>query len=1415
MIQAAFQDGKLFLRMTVEGIFAPSVDETPTDLKNRYYYHWLVDTDNNPATGVSNTEYEGNLTGLSNPVGADLFIQIGWRNGAPDNVYAYDPLTQETLIVDYAWTAAGNSVEAAIPIAALNLAEGQTIGLSAFQEGASDGWSVDWIESAELTLSGVSRRFTVDGEFGDWQGADGGPIVLVVEDPSDLPDSSGDIRSISAAVKGENLILWMSVEGVPTPSEDETPEGKSNRYYYHWLLDTDNNPATGVSNSEYEGNQTGLNNPIGADIFVQVGWRNGDSDDIYAYNPLNQETLIADFEWARDGDTLRAVVPLTALGLNAGQTISVSAFQEGASDGWMVDWVESGELTITAATSDRPVASIDDPSDLLDSNGDIRNITASVENGLLQLSMTVEGTPVPSVEETPVDLKNRYYYHWLLDTDNNLATGVSNSEYEGNLTGLNSPIGADIFVQVGWSDGAPDDIYAYDPLTQEELIADFAWQRDGNTLYAQIPLDALGLNPGQTISVSAFQEGASDGWAVDWIESAELTISDSAPGVAAATVEDPVDLLDPSGDIRLIQFVVENGNLFLRMDVEGTFAQDPADTPVELKNRYYYHWLIDSDNNPATGVSNSEYEGNLTGLNRPIGADIFIQIGWRDGAPDDVYAYDPLTQEELIKDFEWAASGGTVEASIPLEALGLTLGQTISVSAFQEGASDGWAVDWIESVELTLNETSASGVILKTQIIANGYGVTLTIEDKESSTVDPSSVRIEVDGEPIAIEVTKDGAITTAFGRFPEWLASDSEHVLTYSYSLEGNLASVSAQDFPFTVNSYEIFKAENAVDSVNISETGFIANLSQVTSFQSGVLSLHNNNSDLAELQLAGELTDEFGQPLLNEAADDLVGWVIPSVNVSGVLNWYEDAPDPTGNFKETNGFDDDFIPRVPGWGGIGAEGIVDEILTYLELKAGYHTLALNTTGGFKASTGTAPADKFSAAVGEYNGSRGYSYEGDHYFDIIVEEDGFYPFRLLWFHSQFTKEGAQLEFFSVEGTEKVLINDTSNPNSIKAFQSATNARPYINRIHPIPGATNASEDSMVEIEIEAGDIGVVSGSIALSINGESVTPQVSENGGTISVSYDPQGLTLGETYEVGLSYDLDTDPPTTRSETFEFGVHTDAAVLSVDWATPVGTGSGSGFKARSAQSSSARENTTAAAEVQLAGNPDLFSGTATLPFINLSRDDFGQEGFFIDDTSMVASSLMSPDNSDNISMEFITYLELSAGPHTLGVNSDDGFRVTAGRLAEDNTIEVGVFEGGRGDSFDVQSLFDVIAPVDGVYAFRMIWYNGGGGASVELYSYDRETKTPTLVNDRAKPGSIKAYTSRTEEPTIPEPEPPAIPTISLTQNGGEILIEWVGNLQSASSVDGPWTDVSLNQSPLSISVSDTEGNHFYRSTSE
>jgi hypothetical protein len=734
------------------------------------------------------------------------------------------------------------------------------------------------------------------------------------------------------------------------------------------------------------------------------------------------------------------VIPLSDLKLTAGQSVGFSAFQEGASDGWSVDWVESDSLTLVGGAS-APVTSVDDPKDMADSSGDIKNISAHVEGDNLHLSMSVHGIAAPSVDDTPEGMKNRYYYHWLMDTDNDTATGFKNDAYEGNPTGLAKPIGVDLVVQFGWRDGKPNGLAAYDPLVGDDspLVVDFAFNVSGDTINAVIPLSDLKLTAGQSVGFSAFQEGASDGWSVDWVESDSLTLEGAKAEGGIASVDDPKDMADSSGDIKQIQALVENGNLYLRMSVYGIAAPSVDDTPEGMKNRYYYHWLFDTDNDTATGFKNDAYEGNPTGLAKPIGVDLVVQFGWRDGKPNGLAAYDPLVGDDspLVVDYTFATGGDSVEAVIPLSDLGLTLGQSVGFSAFQEGASDGWSVDWVESTVVTLSQDTKVDMTLETLFAGSAYGFEIQVMDDGDTKVDAASVSVSVDGASVEASVAQANGVTLITGQNPALLPEETAH--TVSLTLDAGGAAQS-KDFVFIVGKYTHLPEALNLGSAK-KESGFLVGVTQISSATTLLPSLHENKAELAEKQLAGKMLDPDYEdeevPYVNEAHEDAEEEFVVVYDTPDVINWFEQAPGEAGNFRAGLGFEDELFPFLPGWNEVH-DGVVIEIRAYLDLEAGSHKIGMNGEGGWKVSGGT---DASGILVGVYDNSEIEQvptyYPLDQYVDIVVTKAGLYPIRVLWFQSSHNKApGMQLELFTVKDRAKHLLNDPNDPLAIKAYRA-------------------------------------------------------------------------------------------------------------------------------------------------------------------------------------------------------------------------------------------------------------------------------------------------------------------------------------------------------------------------------------------
>lgn len=154
--------------------------------------------------------------------------------------------------------------------------------------------------------------------------------------------------------------------------------------------------------------------------------------------------------------------------------------------------------------------------------------------------------------------------------------------------------------------------------------------------------------------------------------------------------------------------------------------------------------------------------------------------------------------------------------------------------------------------------------------------------------------------------------------------------------------------------------------------------------------------------------------------------------------------------------------------------------------------------------------------------------------------------------------------------------------------------------------------------------------------------------------------------------------------------------------------------------------------------NPNLPT-TFTIPtVINLSKAAGDTKGDFTPDDQEPGTPGTNG-GTDNQAADALTYLSLPAGTITMGVNSDDGFKVTIGGatpLDVFGAVQVGAFDGGRGAA---DTMFTFTIQQAGLYAARLAWENGGGDSNVEWWTVKSDGKTKVLVNDVAN-GGIPAY---------------------------------------------------------------------------
>jgi hypothetical protein len=265
---------------------------------------------------------------------------------------------------------------------------------------------------------------------------------------------------------------------------------------------------------------------------------------------------------------------------------------------------------------------------------------------------------------------------------------------------------------------------------------------------------------------------------------------------------------------------------------------------------------------------------------------------------------------------------------------------------------------------------------------------------------------------------------------------------------------------------------------------------------------------------------------------------------------------------------------------------------------------------------------------------------------------------------------------------------------------------------------------------------------------------------------------------------------------------------LPTDTMLPLDSLAERGFKGRIIQNPGISTDNTVT-EMALAGllpQPN----TRDHEFIETGIINYDQEG---NNQGRIPGDVTFPGFSsgdhNNLAMEVLTYLELRAGVYRMGVNSDDGFRVTPATSVNDpnQSIVLGEFNGGRGAS---DTIFSFRVLQDGLYPFRLIWQEGAGGANLEWWILDLTQETTTYIPVNAN-DLIKAF--------LP-PVPPEAPELNIGLDGENIVISWDHMagfvLQSADSLTDPdWqnvtAEVTVEGGVASVSIASTGAEKYFR----
>ncbi|MGD1083963.1 MAG: C10 family peptidase, partial [Verrucomicrobiota bacterium] len=554
-------------------------------------------------------------------------------------------------------------------------------------------------------------------------------------------------------------------------------------------------------------------------------------------------------------------------------------------------------------------------------------------------------------------------------------------------------------------------------------------------------------------------------------------------------------------------------------------------------------------------------------------------------------------------------------------------------------------------------------------------------------------------------------------------------------------------------------------------------------------------NQSDGGGFLSAGVFSDPltglYCSNVANLSAADANGFFfIPgyiNMDISGPTAQDGDFTSPDG----VTGWPKSPFPGIPGQIYPGTTEFAVAYTAYVSLPAGVTEFGVDSDDGFllTISSGANPNEAFSRApAGEFNGVRGWS---DTLMDVTVPTNGSYALRLDY--EQGTG-GASCELFTVVDGVKILVNDTNNPSCLLAYPTPeVYAEPYAALVSPAPGQTNVAFGSPVAVLLQDGvPTTVNTNSIVLKLNGAVVAPAISQ-----TPSFLPNGNPIGNLTTI--TYAWTSRPPLAAGNTAELifadskGNLTDRAwtftnepILSALDATrtPNFSATNSGFLVYPWHTSAGEPNDVAVwTEEQILGwmGPN-YATAANWPNSQNGQTEnalFGPQGWCLVYTNYINwdiegptdgwGDFTSPDgvtgwpkqefpglitgnyadesgfpttDGNNFSMLVETWLDFpAAGTWQMGVYSDDGFSVKSGQAPGDVFGQLlGEFEGGRSG----ESLFPFFVPQPGMYPFRLLYEQGGGGANCEWFTVTSGGQR-VLINDSSQ-GTNAIYSYVTAE---------------------------------------------------------------------
>ncbi|MFO1500894.1 MAG: LamG-like jellyroll fold domain-containing protein, partial [Verrucomicrobiota bacterium] len=712
--------------------------------------------------------------------------------------------------------------------------------------------------------------------------------------------------------------------------------------------------------------------------------------------------------------------------------------------------------------------------------------------------------------------------------------------------------------------------------------------------------------------------------------------------------------------------------------------------------------------------------------------------------------------------------------------------------------------------------------------IASITDFTIEVSDFAPIIADTNTIALSVNGQAVTpTSVSKKGTITTI--KYAPAVPFPSQSLQNTKLSINDTTGLTYTDEASFTVPYYATIPASLKVTTADTSKSGFVWNVFQNEADQS-------NSNARAEREVAGDMTNPDGTPMLNLADPNAVG-VATGVGtpadpgskpihfeIEGVVNMSQTEGESNGNFPN-----DGQMPGIPGTSG-STDGIGAELVAWVELPKGWVTMGVNSDDGFATAAGLA-GDKFQEIVlGVADVGRGAT---DSIFRFLVEEAGVYKLRTIWEEGN---GGANIEWFTVkdDGT-KVLLNDTAS-GGFKTYRAVTGNAPVVAKVTRVVPAINATtaKPNLLAVDIRDGATAIETNSVHLTVDGAPVTAKVTKTGPLTTATYTPASLLAsGSKHQATVEY---TDGGNKITRQWDFTVATYTPSLDTL------------HKYAGLLMGNARFTT----------NSGGFSG---------KPGDYGLDLTQLGGASWVdivdATFLNDPAKNDRLSVAFWVYrYDINAGS-AFWANSISAGRGFQGHTPwSDDTVyfdTMGCCDAGTQrinaniNTFDDYNLvgndtwwnrwhhfvFEKNADQKNIYIDGKLFLNGsntnpllgdftemslgtdgipGGNFMHAIMDDFAVFSTAVSAENAAKLAQGAAPASLTNETLIAlwefndvstQPGGDKALAVSLSADRANITLTFTGTLQSADTVLGPWTNVNAATSPTTVPVAG--GSKFYR----